>query len=291
MHRMLLPDPIFRQFEQMANGIRRVLGEKRWSDAECISQLLGELQARREADFRRDSAATSPADGPAVTVEDAAGRSRAIPAGIRRAALIRARFVCELCKNRYGAEIHHVIPFCKGGSHALDNLIVLCHRCHRKLHDEQRRDAAARADASEHDGCDAEPGSSAAGPGDHGPGGDDPVPEEKPVPAGERAGERVPVGERPAPAPTPDRGDPPVPGNALGHASRDGHELARRPPVDSSAVRGLRARLSAAEDLPAAEDLLHPPEGPVPLGELPGSARTRRDSAAGRSTRRLPHGS
>jgi hypothetical protein len=124
------------------------------------------------------------------------------------------------------------------------------------------------------------------------------VQEEEPVSAGERAGERVTVGERPVPAPTPGRGDPTSPENPLGHPSRDGHELARRPPVDteagaadSSAMRGLDARLSAAEDLPAGEDLLHPPGGSVPLGEPPGNARARGDSMAGRSTRRLPHGS
>jgi hypothetical protein len=301
MHRMLLPDPIFRQFEQMANGIRRLLGEKRWSDAECVSQLLGELQARRKADFLRASGAAAPVAGGSMVPVDGDGRSRTIPAEIRRAALVRARFVCEFCKNRYGAEIHHVIPFCKGGTHELHNLIVLCHRCHRKLHDEQRRDAATRAGAGAHDGCDGEPGSGAAEPGDHGdhgPGGNDPVPEEDPVSAGERAGERVTVGEHPAPVPTPGRGDPPAPENVLGHPSRDGHELARRPPVDteagaadSSAVRGLHARLSAAEDLPAREDLLQPPGGSVPLGELPGNARARGDSVAGRSMRRLPHGS
>jgi hypothetical protein len=149
MHRMLLPDPIYRQFAQMADGIRRVLGEKRWSDAECISQLLGELQARRKADSLRVSGAAAPVAGGSAVPVDGDGRSRKIPAEIRRAALVRARFVCEFCKNRYGAEIHHVIPFCKGGTHDLHNLIVLCHGCHRKLHDDERRDAGVGTDACE----------------------------------------------------------------------------------------------------------------------------------------------
>lgn len=43
---------------------------------------------------------------------------------------------CKVCGFSFtGAlEPHHVIPLSKGGSHEIDNQVVLCNRCHRMVH-------------------------------------------------------------------------------------------------------------------------------------------------------------
>lgn len=43
---------------------------------------------------------------------------------------------CQMkeCKSSKQLEIHHKIPVSKGGSNEKSNLIVLCHKCHRKQH-------------------------------------------------------------------------------------------------------------------------------------------------------------
>lgn len=51
---------------------------------------------------------------------------------------------CEHCggTTESGAEsieIHHIIPIEDGGGNEMDNLAVLCNRCHRALHSEDRK--------------------------------------------------------------------------------------------------------------------------------------------------------
>ena len=50
-------------------------------------------------------------------------------------------FICEKCGknlNKYWGnkdyDIHHIIRFADGGTHKLDNLLVLCKECHKKEH-------------------------------------------------------------------------------------------------------------------------------------------------------------
>ena len=40
---------------------------------------------------------------------------------------------CELCGNRRGLEVHHIIPRVAGGPDEIDNMIVVCSSCHAKL--------------------------------------------------------------------------------------------------------------------------------------------------------------
>ena len=56
---------------------------------------------------------------------------------------IRARYVathplCEQCLKEGRitpvAEVHHIVPISKGGTHAEDNLMSLCQSCHNKIH-------------------------------------------------------------------------------------------------------------------------------------------------------------
>ena len=116
--------PCYAVLEKYTNGVRlQERTKKTLSDEECVMRLLEELDAWRSG------SRTTAAEGAAAPTRDGPERSRRVPAGIRRQAMIRARFVCELCKNRFGAELHHVIPFSEGGTHAVDNLVVVCHLC------------------------------------------------------------------------------------------------------------------------------------------------------------------
>ncbi len=83
-----------------------------------------------------------------ATVEGAdAQRRRTIPPRLRRLALQRARYCCEAegCSHTQFLEIHHRRPAAAGGGDTLDNLVVLCSGCHRRLHaDENAARAALR---------------------------------------------------------------------------------------------------------------------------------------------------
>ena len=46
---------------------------------------------------------------------------------------------CELCRDIRGLEVHHKIPLSIGGDDSLENLIVVCSRCHGTLHNGTRK--------------------------------------------------------------------------------------------------------------------------------------------------------
>lgn len=52
----------------------------------------------------------------------------------RAAALYRARHKCEACGSSFSLEVHHKVPVSEGGTDDLDNLQVLCRKCHQKRH-------------------------------------------------------------------------------------------------------------------------------------------------------------
>ena len=54
----------------------------------------------------------------------------------RNAALVRADHRCVTCGDDYWLHVHHVIPWAVGQDdpHALDNLVTLCARHHRRVH-------------------------------------------------------------------------------------------------------------------------------------------------------------
>jgi hypothetical protein len=80
----------------------------------------------------------------AVIEDEEANRRSIVPDRLRRLAFQRARFTCQAqgCGSTRFLEIHHRTPVALGGRHTPDNLVVLCHRCHRALHE---ADEAARA--------------------------------------------------------------------------------------------------------------------------------------------------
>lgn len=56
----------------------------------------------------------------------------------RAMVLHRDGYKCQCCKGRHKdprLEVHHIIYRSKGGSDEADNLITLCHTCHKALHD------------------------------------------------------------------------------------------------------------------------------------------------------------
>jgi len=85
-----------------------------------------------------------------AVIEDEYGRRRhVVRPTLRRLALQRARYRCEArgCSHTAFLEIHHRRPVASGGRDDLEDLIVLCSACHRRLHeaDARARDIAAAA--------------------------------------------------------------------------------------------------------------------------------------------------
>ncbi len=76
-----------------------------------------------------------------AVIEDTGGnRRRTIPPRLRRQVMQRARFRWEAagCPNTQFLQIHHRRPAAAGGGNTLDNLVVLCSRCHRRLHENEQ---------------------------------------------------------------------------------------------------------------------------------------------------------
>ena len=115
----------------------------------------------------------------------------------------------------FGLEMHHVKGFRDGGTHSLENLLVLCHLCHAKWHKEERRKVSTAADACEHTTPAAMPVREEATPDDR----------EKKVAAG----------------------------NSVGTPSRGGDDQARPPGDQDPLVEGTRldpSRREGAADAP-----------------------------------------
>ena len=55
---------------------------------------------------------------------------RDVPSEVRRAVEVEAAFRCAVCDGTSSLEIHHIVPFGKGGKHSRSNLILLCATCH-----------------------------------------------------------------------------------------------------------------------------------------------------------------
>jgi 5-methylcytosine-specific restriction endonuclease McrA len=59
----------------------------------------------------------------------------ALTSRIRLAVYRRDRWACRHCHNRNGLHPHHIIFKSHRGKDALDNLVTVCHVCHRAIHD------------------------------------------------------------------------------------------------------------------------------------------------------------
>lgn len=57
---------------------------------------------------------------------------------IKKKVLIRDDYRCSFCgKNSKPLQVHHIISLSEGGSNDLDNLILLCLKCHEKQHNKK----------------------------------------------------------------------------------------------------------------------------------------------------------
>lgn len=42
---------------------------------------------------------------------------------------------CQICGSTNMVEGHHILDYSMGGAAHVDNIVCLCHECHRKVHD------------------------------------------------------------------------------------------------------------------------------------------------------------
>jgi Domain of unknown function (DUF222)/HNH endonuclease len=68
---------------------------------------------------------------------DVGRKTRAIPASIRRALDARSEGRCQFpgCENRRWVDAHHIVHWARGGQTKIDNLVLLCSRHHRLVHE------------------------------------------------------------------------------------------------------------------------------------------------------------
>jgi hypothetical protein len=68
---------------------------------------------------------------------DVGRKTRAIPPSIRRALRVRDEGRCRFpgCENRRFVDAHHIVHWARGGETKLDNLVLLCSRHHRLVHE------------------------------------------------------------------------------------------------------------------------------------------------------------
>jgi 5-methylcytosine-specific restriction endonuclease McrA len=87
-----------------------------------------------------------------VKREGAPNRS-VIPPSVRTAVLARDRHRCTTpgCGATHFLEVHHVVARSRGGSNKAENLVALCGRCHRFLHEREGGIAPAQVDRATED--------------------------------------------------------------------------------------------------------------------------------------------
>lgn len=52
----------------------------------------------------------------------------------QRAGKIRDGYRCQICGSSDHVEGHHIIEYHNGGRGDSDNIVTLCHSCHKKVH-------------------------------------------------------------------------------------------------------------------------------------------------------------
>lgn len=83
-----------------------------------------------------DAPATIFDSGESSDGRGATTRTRAIPSAVRRAVQVRDRG-CRFpgCENRHWVDAHHIVHWAHGGESTTDNLVQLCRRHHRLIHE------------------------------------------------------------------------------------------------------------------------------------------------------------
>jgi 5-methylcytosine-specific restriction endonuclease McrA len=109
---------------------------------------LYQAYRHRERSKKRDAATTIERTGTSRSAEQRErtgkqGRTGIIPPALRKKVMLRDRGRCPPCGGRrvpgcgrvhYG-EVHHMKPRGVYGEHVLEDVLVLCSRCHENVHD------------------------------------------------------------------------------------------------------------------------------------------------------------
>lgn len=53
---------------------------------------------------------------------------------VQRLGKVRDRFTCQACGSRDKVQGHHIFDFSFSGAATVDNIISLCHKCHKNVH-------------------------------------------------------------------------------------------------------------------------------------------------------------
>ncbi len=53
---------------------------------------------------------------------------------VQRLGKERDRFTCQVCGSTVAPEGHHIIDYQYGGNANVDNIVTLCHNCHKQVH-------------------------------------------------------------------------------------------------------------------------------------------------------------
>ncbi len=53
---------------------------------------------------------------------------------IQRLGKIRDMNICQACGSTLSPEGHHIINYQYGGNAHIDNIVTLCHNCHKQVH-------------------------------------------------------------------------------------------------------------------------------------------------------------
>ena len=65
---------------------------------------------------------------------DVGRMTRVIPDGLRRAVAARDRGCARCGKPPSWCEVHHIVPWERGGETSLANCVMVCRGCHRQVH-------------------------------------------------------------------------------------------------------------------------------------------------------------
>ncbi|MHC4211413.1 MAG: AAA family ATPase [Planctomycetota bacterium] len=161
-----LPPDIYAQWEQVRQKLCDEAGKplREW---ECLGAMFQRELARRSEEPACDGgcpytvivrtatedeeAAVETADGP-VSLDPATAETlacdagvidpdldddaadRRVPPAMRARVLARDRHRCRCCGSPHSLQMHHVIPWSKGGRTRMKNLISMCRTCHALVH-------------------------------------------------------------------------------------------------------------------------------------------------------------
>jgi hypothetical protein len=105
---------------------------------ECPTCRMGTLTNNRGT-FEAPRALLEEAHCDGIIEDEEARRRRVIPNRLRRKVLRRDNQTCQTegCPNTQHLVMHHRVPIAQGGKTEISNLVTLCARCHKSLHESE----------------------------------------------------------------------------------------------------------------------------------------------------------